>query len=195
MSLNEALAQKNITKYRLWKESGVPQATISDICTGKTKIEKCSAETIYRIAKVLDVSMESLIAPAVQSMDEKRSRPSFDVFKSNVCHQVKDLGDIPFMIQLLQSNQIRKLYEKKWYPEALYLLAMLDYLSRENKVPICKNYNDLRSSKLQKLVFPSSVVILCKTMKSDKPKEDIIRMAIPEFLRFNIVESEVRNVC
>jgi len=194
MSLNEALAQKNITKYRLWKESGVPQATISDICTGKTKIEKCSAETIYRIAKVLDVSMESLIAPAVQSMDEKRSRPSFDVFKSNVCHQVKDLGDIPFMIQLLQSNQIRKLYEKKWYPEALYLLAMLDYLSRENKVPICKNYNDLRSSKLQKLVFPSSVVILCKTMKSDKPKEDIIRMAIPEFLRFNIVESEVRNV-
>ena len=195
MSLNEVLAQKNITKYRLWKESGVPQATISDICTGKTKIEKCSAETIYRIAKVLDVSMESLIAPAVQSMDEKRSRPSFDVFKSNVCHQVKDLGDIPFMIQLLQSNQIRKLYEKKWYPEALYLLAMLDYLSRENKVPICKNYNDLRSSKLQKLVFPSSVVILCKTMKSDKPKEDIIRMAIPEFLRFNIVESEVRNVC
>ena len=195
MSLNEALAQKNITKYRLWKESGVPQATISDICTGKTKIEKCSAETIYRIAKVLDVSMESLIAPAVRSLDEERRRPSFDVFKSNVCHQVKDLGDIPFIIQLLQSNQIRKLYEKKWYPEALYLLAMLDYLSRENNVPICKNYNDLRSSKLQKLVFPSSVVILCKTMKAGKPKEDIIRVAIPEFLRFNIVESEVRNVC
>ena len=195
MSLNEALAQKNIPKYRLWKESGVPQATISDICTGKTKIEKCSAETIYRIAKVLDVSMESLVAPAVQHMDEERKRPSFDVFKSNICHQVKDLGDIPFIIQLLQSNQIRDLYEKKWYPEALYLLAMLDYLSRENNVPICKNYNDIRSSKLQKLVYPSSVVILCKTMNSDKPKEEIIRMAIPEFLRFNIVESEVRNVC
>lgn len=194
MSLNEALAQKNITKYRLWKESGVPQATISDICTGKTKIEKCSAETIYRIAKVLDVSMESLVAPAVLRMDEERKRPSFDVFKSNICHQVKDLGDIPFIIQLLQSNQVRELYEKKWYPEALYLLAMLDYLSRENNVPICKNYNDIRNGKLQKLVYPSSVVILCKTMNSDKPKEDIIRMAIPEFLRFNIVESEVRNV-
>lgn len=195
MSLNEALAQKNITKYRLWKESGVPQATISDICTGKTKIEKCSVETIYRIAKVLDVSMESLIAPAVQRMDEDRKRPSFDVFKSNVCHQVKDLGDIPYIIQLLQSNQIREFYEKRWYPEALYLLAMLDYLSRENNVPICKNYNDIRNCKLQKLMFPSSVVILCKTMKSEKPKEDMIRIAIPEFLRFNIVESEVRNVC
>ena len=105
MSINEILAQKNITKYRLWKESGVPQATISDICTGKTSIEKCSAETIYRIAKVLNVSMESLVAPAVQRAEEERQRPSFELFKSNTCHMVKDMGDIPFIIQLLQSNQ------------------------------------------------------------------------------------------
>ena len=195
MSINEVLAQKNITKYRLWKESGVPQATISDICTGKTSIEKCSAETIYRIAKVLDVSMESLIAPAVQRAEEERRRPSFELFKSNTCHMVKDMGDIPFIIQLLETNQIRKLYEKKWYPETLYLLAMLDYLSRENNVPICKNYNDIRTVKLQRPVYPSSVVIMCKTLKSDAPKEECYRMAIPEFLRFNIVESEVRNVC
>ncbi len=195
MVLNEMLEQKNITKYRLWKESGVPQATISDICTGKTRIEKCSAETIYRIAKVLDVSMESLIAPAICKIDEERNRVSFEIFKSNTCHRVKDMGDIPFIIELLQSDQIRKLYEKKWYPEALYLLAMLDYLSRENQIPICKNYNDIRSTKLKQRIYPSGVVILCKTMNSDFPKEECARLAIPEFLRFNIVESEVRNVC
>jgi hypothetical protein len=105
------------------------------------------------------------------------------------------MGDVEFMIQLLETDEIRTLFNRKWYPEALYLLAMLDYLSRENNVPICKNYNDIRKSKLQKLIYPSSVVILCKTMKSDEPKKEIIRMAIPEFLRFNIVESEVRNVC
>lgn len=195
MAINELLEQKHITKYRLWKESGVPQATISDICTGKTRIEKCSAETIFRIAKVLNVSMESLIAPAVESADAERKRPSFEIFKSNTCHLVKDLGDIPFMIRLLETNQIRELYDKKWYPEALYLLAMLDYLSRENNVPICQDYNDIRRSKLQRPVYPSSVMILCKTMKSDAPKKECMRMAIPEFLRFNIVESEVRNVC
>ena len=195
MPINAALAQKNMTKYRLWKESGVPQATISDICTGKTSIEKCSAETIFRIARALDVSMESLIAPAVQRAEEERRRPSFELFKSNTCHMVKDMGDIPFIIQLLETDQIRKLYEKKWYPEALYLLAMLDYLSRENQVPICTNYNDIRTAKLQRPVYPSSVVILCRTLKSDAPKEECYRMAIPEFLRFNIVESDVRNVC
>lgn len=195
MPINAILAQKNMTKYRLWKESGVPQATISDICTGKTSIEKCSAETIYRIARALDVSMESLIAPAVQRAEEERRRPSFELFKSNTCHMVKDMGDIPFIIQLLETDQIRKLYEKRWYPEALYLLAMLDYLSRENQIPICTNYNDIRTAKLQRPVYPSSVVILCRTLKSDAPKEECYRMAIPEFLRFNIVESDVRNVC
>ena len=192
--INELLVQRNISKYRLSKESGVPQTTISDICSGKTSIEKCSAETIYRITKVLNVSMESLIAPAVQRAEEEKQRPSFERFKSNTCHMVKDLGDIPFIIQLLESNQIRKLYEKKWYPEAWYLLAMLDYLSRENNIPVCKNYNDIRVAKLQRPVYPSSVVLLCKTLKSNAPKEECYRMAIPEFLRFNIVESEVRDV-
>jgi len=120
--------------------------------------------------------MECPIASAIHHMDENRMRPSFDVFKSNICHQVKDLGDIPFITELLQSNQIRKLYEKKWYPESLYLLAMPDYLSRENNVPICKNYNDLRSCKLQKLVFPSSIVILC------------LKINLPTFWRKTILQ-------
>lgn len=195
MAFSEVLQQKNISAYRLWKESGVPQATISDICTGKTSIEKCSAETIYKLSKVLGMSMEDLVFPAIQRKEERQSRPSFELFKSNTCHMVKDMGDIPFVIQLLQTNQIRKLYEKQWYPEALYLLAMLDYLSRENNIPICKNYNDIRNSRLQNLLFPSSVAILCKAAHSDAPKEECLQRAIPEFLRFNIVECEVRNVC
>ena len=194
MSINDLLIQKSITKYRLWKESGVPQATISDLCSGKTRIEKCSAETIYRIAKVLNVSMESLVAPAIQQADEARSRPPFELFKSNTYHLLKDLGDIPFLMQLLKSNQIRTYYEKKWYPEALYLLAMLDYLSRLHNVPICKNYNDIRRAKLEHPLYPSSVLLLCKVQQSDVPKQECIRTAIPEFMRFNIVESEVRNV-
>ena len=195
MTINELLKERNISKYRLWKESGVPQATISDICTGKTRIEKCSAETIYRISKVLDVPMESLIAPAVQRLDEENKRPAFEIFKSNVCHRAKDMGDIPFMINLLETDQIRAFYNKKWYPEALYLLAMLDYLSKENDIPICNIYDDIRKAKLQQPIYPSSVTILCKTLNSDAPKEECTRMAIPEFLRFNIVECEVRNVC
>ena len=127
--------------------------------------------------------------------EEAQQRLAFEQFKSNTCHRVKDMGDIPFIIRLLESNQIRRFYEKKWYPEALYLLAMLDYLSRENDIPLCKNYNDIRTAKLQQPVYPSSIVVMCEVMNSDAPKEKCLQEAIPEFLRFNIMECDVRNVC
>lgn len=71
---------------------------------------------------------------------------------------------------------------------------MLDYLSRLNNVPTCKNYNDIRRAKLEQPLYPSSVLLLCKAQRSDAPKDECIRTAIREFMRFNIVESEVRNV-
>lgn len=61
MNINDILKETGITKYRLSKLSGVPHATLNDLCSGKSRIEKCSAETLYKIAKALDVSMEVLI--------------------------------------------------------------------------------------------------------------------------------------
>jgi len=124
---------------------------------------------------------------------EERQR--FELFKSNVCHMVKNMGDLEFMKGLLKSREIRKYYEKKWYPESFYLLAMLDYLSRENNLSICSNYNDIRSLKLKEIAYPSSIIMMSLVFESDEPKEKCLKEAIPEFLRFNIVENEIRNVC
>ena len=188
MMINDILESKKITKYRLAKDSHVPYATLNDILSGKTKLAKCSAETVFRIASALDISMEELIAPYL----EKRS--SFELFKSNVCHRVKELGDIGFLIETLEKDDIRAYYDKKWYPECFYLLAMLDYISRVNNVAICKEYNDLRNKRLQAVIYPSSILSMAAVSGSDEPKREAISEAIPEFMRFNIVENEVRNV-
>ena len=47
-------------------------------------------------------------------------RCSFELFKSNVCHWLKEEGDIDFLIQVLESDLIRKYYNRKWYLESLY---------------------------------------------------------------------------
>ena len=39
-------------------------------------------------------------------------RCSFELFKSNVCHWLKEEGDIDFLIQVLESDLIRKYYEE-----------------------------------------------------------------------------------
>lgn len=74
MTINQIINDRGITKYRLAKLSGVPHATLNDICNGKTKIEKCSAETIYKLAQVLSVSMESLIENSIKIRDEQYER-------------------------------------------------------------------------------------------------------------------------
>lgn len=194
MYLNDLLTEKKMSKYRLAKESGIPQTTIADICSRKASIEKCSAGTIFKIAKALGVSMESLIEQEMESYVQHPKRQSFEVFKSNVCHMVRDKGDIDFIIDTLASDEIRILYDRKWYADAFYLLAMVDYLSRENNVPLCTNYNDIRTKKLRKVIYPVGVMLSDTAAKTDKHRKECMKNAIPEFLRFNIVESKVRNV-
>ena len=188
MTIQEIMASKGISRYRLSKNSGIPYTTINDIYSGKAQLEKCSAETIYKISKELEVSMEELLTPYF----EKRN--SFELFKSNVCHRLKELGDIDFIISTIESDDVRRYYKKKWYPESFYLLAMLDYISRENGVPICIDYNDLRRHKLKDVIYPSSIIAMAEVSNDSTLKETAFNNAIPEFKNFNIVESEVRNV-
>ncbi len=188
MSINELIENRNITKYRLSKNADIPYATLSDICSGKTNLLKCSIETVYRLAKELNVSMEEITAPYLEK------RPAFELFKSNVCHKLKNLGDLDFLIEELKSNNISSYYEKKWYPESFYLLAMVDYISRINNVPLCENYKEIRKQKLKTVLYPSSILSLYGATKNEQVKADALKNAIPEFMRFNIVESEIRNV-
>lgn len=191
MLINERLEKLNMTKYRLSMESGVPQATIHDICSGKANLEKCAAGTLFRLAKALGVTMEEILQSA--EMDSEQ-RSGFETFKSSVCHQVKEMGDVAFMLHLLESDEIRTLYTKGWYPEAMYLLAMLDYLSRVNQISLCTRYDDIRSRRLSKPLFSSGVLVTGIVLQSDEPMRRAELEAIPEFRRFNIMESEVRDV-
>ena len=189
MNINDLLKEKELTKYRLSKLSGLPYATVSDICSGKAKIEKCGADTLYKLAKALDVTMEDLIAERMEY------RPAFDTFKSYVCHKVKNMGDLDFIIDTLENDWVRYYFNKKWYRESLYMLAMLDYLSRENDLPLCNDYDDIRAARLQEPIYPISLLVKSAFAKNDEALKNSYENAIPEFKKFNIVENEIRNVC
>ena len=69
MIIEDLLAMRAMTKYRLAVEAGIPHATLSDICSGKTKLEKCSAETVYKLSKALGVSMETLTEDSIRERE------------------------------------------------------------------------------------------------------------------------------
>lgn len=73
-------------------------------------------------------------------------RCSFELFKSNVCHWLKEEGDIDFLIQVLESDLIRKYYNRKWYLESFYLLGMLDYNdSAQKTLAVRKNVRGMNA--------------------------------------------------
>ena len=73
MIIEDLLKRRKITKYRLAVEANIPHATLSDICSGKTKLEKCSSETVYKLAKTLGVSMELLTEGGIHHTERELS--------------------------------------------------------------------------------------------------------------------------
>jgi len=72
---------------------------------------------------------------------------------------------------------------------------MVDYLCRINNMPLISMFDELRQGKFKEIIYPASVLLYCSITKNEEYKEECLRYAIPEFLRHNIVEAEIRNVC
>ena len=191
MQLAMLLKQQNLSTYQCSKVSGIPYTTLLELVKGKTSVEKCAAETIYRLASALNTTMDELY----KKLRSAEVRVAFETFKSNVCHLVKEKGDLDFIIDTLKSDDVGRYWSRKWYPEAYYTLAMLDSLSRENQLPLCKNYDSIRATSLKKPLFPRDIELAASLDHSLDIKEQAIAESIPEFIRFNIVEKEIRNVC
>lgn len=73
MMIDDLLRERNMTRYRLAVTAGIPHATLNDICSGKTRLEKCSAETVYKLAKALGVSMELLTSSGIRQTERERA--------------------------------------------------------------------------------------------------------------------------
>jgi hypothetical protein len=121
-------------------------------------------------------------------------RSDFEIFKSNICHKLKEKGDLMFLKNMLESGEVIKLFEKNWHRECFYLLAMIDYLSKENGISLYEGYDPLRTGKMEEIIYPAETIMLCYLKKSDKLKKQALKEAIPEFLKYNIVETDIRNV-
>lgn len=103
MDFQTYLDTRGISKYRLSKLSGVPKTTVMDICSGKSSLQKCSAGTIWRLAKALQCTMEEIINEAL-----KRIVPKTDMEKIN-----KIVDETPFLSELQISFYKTMLKERK----------------------------------------------------------------------------------
>ena len=56
-----------MSRYSLSKLSGVPWSTLSDICSGKTNLKRCNAQTLSKLSKVLEMTIEELMELEIET--------------------------------------------------------------------------------------------------------------------------------
>ena len=188
MTIQEAMRKSGTSIYSLSKKSGVPYSTLRDICSNKTDFGKCEARTVYLLAQALGVSLDDLMKTYAQK------RCDFELFKSHICHRLKREGDFDFILNVVQSPDIREHFDRGWTAESLYLLAMLDYISRLNGIPLCSDFNDLRELSMKNIIYPDGLLLLSKVTNNPDLLKEAYDNCIPEFKRANIVENNIRDV-
>lgn len=76
MTIQEVLREQSLSKYQLAKRSGIPWATLSDICSGKTTLSRCSARTLLKLSAALHISIEQLLNLEVEQRQTVDGRPA-----------------------------------------------------------------------------------------------------------------------
>jgi hypothetical protein len=56
-------------------------------------------------------------------------------------------------------------------------------------------YDYIRNTKLKEIIYPVRIILVSHIYNIDEPKKCSLKEAIPDFLKKNIVEAEMRNVC
>lgn len=70
-----------MSRYRLSKASGVPWDAVSDIYSGKTRLNSCDMETLFKLSKALGLSVEELkkleAEPEISTADGKPDEKTY----------------------------------------------------------------------------------------------------------------------
>ena len=90
MIINVLIEKRKITKYKLSQITQIPYTTINDICSEKTDLKKCSALNVYKIAKALNVPIDSFAI----DFEEANSNIFLSTIKSDVENMSKKQLDM-----------------------------------------------------------------------------------------------------
>ena len=97
MTFQSYLESRNITKYHLSKISGIPESTINDLCSGKSSIAKCSAETLFQLSKALNCTIEFIF-----TFEKNCSKYDINTGKP-LCNDYLEYGLPPYLQQSLKN--------------------------------------------------------------------------------------------
>ena len=198
MFLNDMMNHKHITRTDLRCMTGLPESTLRNILNGNTQIDHCEAATLLSLANALDTTVEDILCkywaeceanmkPEKSPVHDKHSLLFFYMMYEAALIKLNDIGEVDFIREMYEFQWIERFYSDGLYRIALFLLAMVDYLSRKHHLKLNPKYDQHRKLSLDAPVY--SLITMDDYDDPDacaKAKAYAECHSIPEFARFNL---------
>ncbi len=182
--LAEELKKQGMSMYQLSQSSGIPYSTVSDICKGKTLPHKCSAETIYQIARILNIPMEFLVKPYVENSFD-------DIFHDRICFRLSKSG-MDLFLWIRRTPWVHIYWEQGEHFKTLYLVAMYDFLkSKQNMDRLPDDFGKYRKNGFQETVLSNGIPLKEASLEEQLQAQKDMPNAIPEFWNLGILEAHL----
>ncbi len=188
--LYDLIIKKKMSIHQCAQLAGIPYTTLRELAHAQTSMLKCRADTLYHLSRALGVSMDELLMPYIRW---EIGEASWENYKSTLQHRLKSEGDKAFVQDVVKNMVPFYYYMKKQFAACLYLVALTDYICREHGIKPFAGFEMFRSMKLKNPILPSDAIMA--QLLGMKQDQNLIKNAIPEFSRHNIIEGDVRNVC
>lgn len=175
--LKDIINEKQISVYKVSKESGVPYTTCNEIVLGKKNIEDCSIRTISSLANYLNVPIESLYKNLKQKqstswLDAKDKQYIFPIliktneFNISRIHPLKQNVVHSIFLELKNDSRIKKII--------IFGSSTTIRCNKNSDVDIAieltENTNDIKnevSEKIQEISNYNSDIIWLDKIKKD----------------------------
>ena len=193
MNIRDVTNYAGISFDRLVERTGIPASTLSDIMSGRSDLSRCQARTLRKLADGLELSIEELLdleaftqelpSPTIRPVHKLIAPHAFIFFRNSMLFFLNRLGEKGFIKFVMEKKLIEDMYSKDYYPEALYMIGLIDYLCDKNELPRMKRYDIYRGETMNEPIFAQNNKV--------NPMTDFscFHQVIPQFLKFNFIET------
>lgn len=138
MELKEYLKENNMTIRHLSQITGIPYTTLYDIVNDRVALEDCQYKTLRKIADCVNTSVDELVY----------HKEEFQTFRNKLHHRIARTDELELLVEVIEQQEIDYYYRHNDVVKALYMLSLIDYISKKNELPLCVEYSTLRKKKL-----------------------------------------------
>ena len=85
------------------------------------------------------------------------------VFVEHQKQELQRAGEFGYLIDALQEDKVRCFWNKGWFPEAVWILKAVDYLSQKHTDGVVAEYQDIRLSHAFSIVPGPTLEYLTET--------------------------------